>query len=254
METQNIKIALIQFIRNKWIKGAGIFILVVVISFIFFDRVLMPLAMRLGQESEVPDLQGLTVEEAKSKLEKNGLELRIIREEYALKYLPGSIISQIPVPGSMVKKGRGIRAVISKGGEKAAVPKLVGMTYRQAELALEAQGLAIGEPVYIFSDTLPEGEVITTYPSAGTTVPLGMEIRVLINQADTLEIVKVPRLKGENINEVTAEIKKIGLRLGKVKFKVKNHLLPGTILNQVPKEGAEVKRGSIVELEVSITD
>lgn len=254
MDIRKIKTGLIQFITSRWIKGIGIFILGVILLFLFFDRILMPLMIRLGQESDVPDLQGLTLEEAKSILRKRGLELSVIREEYALKYLPGTIISQIPEPESRVKKGRRIRVVLSKGGEKATVPELEGMTLRQAELALEARGLKMGEPVYISTDTLPAGEVITTFPSAGTTVPLDMEIRVLINQTDTLEIVKVPKFRGENIKEVSAKLKELGLRLGRVRYRVKNHLLPGTVLNQIPKEGAEVRRGSIVELEVSTTD
>jgi serine/threonine-protein kinase len=128
------------------------------------------------------------------------------------------------------------------------------MTFRQAELALEGRGLKIGEPVFISADSLPADEVIESFPSAGTTVPLSMEIRVLINKGDTLEVVKVPKFKGKNIKEVKSKIEKSGLKLGKIKYKVKNRLLPGTVLNQIPKEGAEVRKGSIVELEVSTTD
>jgi beta-lactam-binding protein with PASTA domain len=254
MTIGSIKAGFLRFITSKWVKGIGICILAIILFFFFFDRILMPMLVRLGQESDVPDLQGLTSEEAKSLLKNKGLELLVIREEYALKYLPGTIISQIPEPDSRVKKGRRIRVVLSKGGEKATVPELKGMTLRQAELALEARGLKMGEPVYISTDTLPAGEVITSFPSVGTTVPLDMEIRVLINQTDTLEIVKVPRFRGENIKEVSDKLEELGLRLGRIRYRVKNHLLPGTVLDQIPKEGAEVRRGSIVELEVSTTD
>jgi len=254
MDTGKIKETLLSFIKSKWTKWIGIFILVLILSFLFFDRVLMPWVVRLGRESTVPDLQGLTLEEAKSILKDRGLGLRIIREEYNLHRLAGTVISQMPEPESRVKKGRRIKVILSKGGEKATVPELIGMTFRQAELALEAHGLEIGEPVYISTDTLPAGEVITSFPSAGTTVPLGMEIRVLVNIRDTLEVVEVPKFKGENIKEVSSRIKELGLKLGRIRYRVRNHLLPGTVLNQIPKEGAEVKRGSIVELEVSTTD
>mgnify|MGYP001559652318 CR=1 FL=1 len=151
---------------------------------------------------------------------------------------------------------RKIKVVLSKGGEKATVPQLKGMSYRQAELALDNRGLKIGLPVYISVDSLPRDEVIASFPSAGTVVPLGMEIRVVVNQeqTDTLEIVKVPKFKGDNIREVSSKIEKLGLKLGKIEYKVKNKLLPGTVLKQIPKEGAEVRKGSIVELEVSTTD
>lgn len=224
--------------------------------FVVFDQVLMPFFVRLGQESVVPNVIGLTQEQAETMLKDKGLGLRVIGEEYDLKRPAGTIIYQVPDSASRVKKGRNIKVVLSKGGEKATVPHLKGMSYRQAELALDERGLKIGLPVYISVDSLPRGEVIASFPSAGTIVPLGMEIRVMVNQeqADTLVIVKMPKFKGENIKEVSSEIEKLGLKLGKIEYKVKNKLLPGTVLKQIPKEGAGVRKGSIVELEVSTTD
>jgi serine/threonine-protein kinase len=255
MDWMKLKSELFQFIQRKWPKRVGIFIVAVLFLLLVFDQVLMPFFVRLGQESVVPNITGLTQEEAETILKGKGLGLRVIGEEYDLKSPAGTIIYQTPDSASKVKTGRRIKVVLSRGGEKASVPQLIGMTYRQAELALDNRGLRIGNPVYVSVDSLPRDEVIASFPSAGTVVPLGMEIRVLINQeTDTLEIIKVPKFKGENIREVSSEIEKIGLKLGKIEYKVKNKLLPGTVLKQIPKEGAEVRKGSIVELEVSTTD
>lgn len=256
MVWNKIKAELVQLIKTKWARRIGIFVLAVLFLFLVFDQVLMPFFVRLGQESVVPNVTGLTQEEAETILKDKGLDLRVIGEEYDLKRPAGTIIYQMPDSDSKVKGGRKIKVVLSKGGEKATVPQLKSMSYRQAELALDGRGLKIGNPVYISVDSLPRDEVIASFPSAGTVVPLGMEIRVLVNQeqTDTLEIVKVPKFKGENIREVSSEIEKLGLKLGKIEYKVKNKLLPGTVLKQIPKEGAEVRKRSIVELEVSTTD
>lgn len=256
MVWNKIKAGIVQLIKTKWVKRVGIFILAVLFFFLVFDQVLMPFFVRLGQESVVPNLTGLTQEEAETILRDKGLDLRVIGEEYDLKLPAGTIVYQMPDSESKVKRGRKIKVVLSKGGEKATVPQLKGRTYRQAELALANRGLKIGNPVYVFVDSLPRDEVIASFPSAGTVVPLGMEIRVLINQeqTNTLEIVKVPKFKGDNIRDVSSEIEKLGLKIGKIEYKVKNKLLPGTVLKQIPKEGAEVRKGSIVELEVSTTD
>lgn len=256
MDWNKIKAGLVQFIKTKWVKKIGIFILAVLFLAIVFDQVLMPFFVRLGQESVVPNLTGLTQEEAETSLKDKGLGLRVIGEEYDLKQPAGTIIYQMPDSDSKVKKGRKIKVVLSKGGEKATVPQLKGMTYRQAELALANRGLKIGIPVYVSVDSLTRDEVIANFPSTGTVVPLGMEVRVVVNQeqTDTLEIVKVPKFKGDNIRDVSSKIEKLGLKIGKIEYKVKNKLLPGTVLKQIPKEGAEVRKGSIVELEVSTTD
>jgi len=256
MDWKKIGSELFQFVQRKWPKRVGIFILAILFLFLVFDQMLMPYFVRLGQESVVPGITGLTQEEAETILKDRGLGLRVIGEEYDLKSPSGTIIYQVLDSASKVKRGRNIKVVLSKGGEKATVPRLKGMTYRQAELALDNRGLRIGIPVYVSVDTLPRDEVIASFPSAGTVVPLGMEVRVLINQeqADTLQIIKVPKFKDQNIREVTSQIEKLGLKLGKIEYKVKNKLLPGTVLKQIPKEGAEVRKGSIVELEVSTTD
>jgi beta-lactam-binding protein with PASTA domain len=256
MNWDEINTSLDRLTNRKWVRRVGFYILAILFLAVVFDQVLMPFFVRLGQESVVPNVRGLTQEEAETVLKGNGLGLRVIGEEYDLKLPAGTIIYQMPDSKSRVKRGRKIKVMLSKGGEKATVPQLRGMTYRQAELSLANRGLKIGLPVYISVDSLPRDEVIVSFPSAGATVPLGMEIRVLINQeqADTLETVKVPKFKGDNIREVSSEIEKIGLKLGKIEYKVKNKLLPGTVLKQIPKEGAEVRKGSIVELEVSTTD
>ncbi|HVP37470.1 MAG TPA: PASTA domain-containing protein [Terriglobales bacterium] len=256
MDWNKLKSGFLLFIHREWPKRIGILILAFLFCLLVFDQVLMPFLVRLGQESVVPNITGLTQDEAEAILKDKGLNLRVIGEEYDLKKPVGTIISQVPDSSSRVKRGRMIKVVLSKGGEKATVPNLRGMSYRQAEVTLDNRGLKIGNPVYVSVDSLPRDEIIASFPSAGTVVPLGMEIRVLINQeqADTLEIVKVPKFKGENIKEVNSEMEKIGLKLGKVEYKVKNKLLPGTVLKQIPKEGAEVRKGSIVELEVSTTD
>ncbi len=256
MNWKKVKTELLQFIQRKWPKKIGIFILGALFLLLVFDQVLMPFFVRLGQESVVPNLTGLTQEEAETILKGKGLGLRVMGEEFDLKRPAGTIVYQMPDSASKVKRGRKIKVVLSRGGEKATVPQLKGMNYRQAELALDNRGLKIGLPVYISVDSLPRDEVIASFPSAGTVVPLGMEIRVLINQeqADTLAIIKVPKFKDQNIKEVTSEIEKLGLKLGKIEYKVKNKLLPGTVLKQIPKDGAEVRKGSIVELEVSTTE
>src|SRR3972149_4070085 len=240
MVWNKIKAGLVQLIKTKWVKRVGIFVLAVLFLAIVFDQVLMPFFVRLGQESVVPNLTGLTQEEAETILKDKGLGLRVIGEEYDLKRPAGTIIYQMPDSASKVKRGRKIKVVLSKGGEKATVPQLKGMTYGQAELALANRGLKIGNPVYVSVDSLHRDEVIASFPSAGTVVPLGMEIRVVVNQeqTDTLEIVKVPKFKGDNIRDVNSKIEKLGLKLGKIEYKVKNKLLPGTVLKQIPKEGA----------------
>ncbi|MCJ7498314.1 MAG: PASTA domain-containing protein, partial [candidate division Zixibacteria bacterium] len=123
MDKERIRNRFAKFITSKWTKWVGIFILAILLFLLLFDQILMPLFVRLGQESTIPDLLGLSPEEANAILKDKGLELRVIGEEYDLKRVAGTIIYQMPEPESKVKKGRKIKVVLSKGGEKATVPQ-----------------------------------------------------------------------------------------------------------------------------------
>ena len=80
MVWNKIKAGLVQLIKTKWVKRVGIFVLAVLFLCLVFDQVLMPFFVRLGQESVVPNLTGLTQEEAETILKDKGLGLRVIGE------------------------------------------------------------------------------------------------------------------------------------------------------------------------------
>ena len=80
-------------------------ILIIVIFMVGFRKV------------EVPNIVGLSEEEAKEQIEKQGLSLVVDTEEYSSNIEKGHIISQTPKTYSKIKKGSKIIAVISKGEE-----------------------------------------------------------------------------------------------------------------------------------------
>ncbi len=102
---------------------------------------------RHGQQIEVPDLNGLKVEKAKKLLRQNQMELVILD---TLEYDPDmpafSVRDQNPSPGSAVKPGRKIYVKINASKYRTVtLPKLRGVTLRQAKATLHAMGLKVGK-------------------------------------------------------------------------------------------------------------
>ncbi len=102
---------------------------------------------RHGEKVEVPDLSGMKVEKAGKILKKRHMKLVVLD---TLEYDPDlpafSVRDQNPSPGSGVKEGRKIYVKINAGKYRmVTLPKLRGITLRQARATLHAMGLKVGK-------------------------------------------------------------------------------------------------------------
>lgn len=218
------------------------------------DRVIMPIVVHWGEACVVPELTDLSLREAKEVLSSNGLRIQVLSEEYDETKPPGTVLFQIPRANTRVRAGRLVKITVSKGGKTVPVPKLEGVSIRQAELLLAHEGLELGDVSWAPSDSFPEDVVITTTPSSGTSVPHGMSINLKVSLGVKPSVVQVPNLMGLNLEESKKVLRQVGLQLGKIKLTVNDDFLPGTILNQSLPPGEEIDRGSKINLEVSTTD
>ncbi len=97
-----------------------------------------------GEEIEVPDLNGMYVEEAQIILEANQLGYQIIDSTYDRSRRLGTVIQQVPIAGSHVKKHREIYLSINaKQISKVMVPDVLDISYREARVRIEAVRLKI---------------------------------------------------------------------------------------------------------------
>lgn len=218
------------------------------------DRVIMPIVVHWGEAATVPDLIDLTLEDAETISRREGLSLQVLAEVHDPTRPPGTIISQIPSPNTKVREGRFVRITLSKGGKTVLVPRLEGVSVRQAELLLMHEGLEMGDLRWTPSDSFPEDVVIASTPSHETPVPAGMPINLTVSLGMMPDTVEVPDLVGANIDQGKKMLREIGLELGKIKLKVNDDFLPGTILRQSLEPGRRVERGSRMVLEVSTTE
>ncbi len=102
---------------------------------------------RHGEKLEVPDLYGKKIKEAEKILQDNHMKLVVVD---TLAYNPDlpkfAVLEQNPKAGSGVKQGRKIYVKINAGGyRKVTLPKLRGLTLRQARSTLQAMGIVVGK-------------------------------------------------------------------------------------------------------------
>ncbi len=108
-----------------------------------------------GEEVLVPDLRGLTVDEAKEKLQDIGLKIGRVREGKSSSYKTDTIMSQNPASSDKkVAKGTAVDIVVNKGNDEAkdnkagadkkSAPNVVGMPLDAAIKTLEGAGYSVG--------------------------------------------------------------------------------------------------------------
>jgi beta-lactam-binding protein with PASTA domain len=240
-----------------WIRYPAI-LAAVLASLLFLlvvtDRVILPTVVHWGSVGVIPDLTGMSLDEAKGVLENKGLGLEVTSEVYDLSKTPGTILSQIPGPNSRVREGRSVKVIVSKGGRTVLVPKLQGVSMRQAELLLAHEDLELGDVSWVASDSFPQDVVIASTPSFDTPVPQGMSINLTVSLGLQPDSVTVPDLLGMNLQAGKKRLREIGLQLGKIKSKNNEDFLPETILSQSPTAGLKVERGTEINVEISATE
>jgi serine/threonine-protein kinase len=218
------------------------------------DRVVMPVIVHWGEAATVPELVDLSFGEAETICEEKGLRLEVLAEVHDPAKPPGTILSQIPSPKTKVREGRLVKITVSMGGKTVLVPRLEGVSIRQAELLLMHEGLEMGEISWNPSKSFPENVVIASIPSYDTPVPAGMPVNLTVSLGMRPDTVMVPDLVGTTLEQGKKMLREIGLELGRVKLKVNDDFLPNTILRQSLEPGEKVEMGSRIVLEVSTTE
>ncbi|MFC1476198.1 PASTA domain-containing protein [Candidatus Zixiibacteriota bacterium] len=235
----------------RWPYYAGLLFITFVFLSMLANAVVLPLITRHGSEFPTPLVRGKSLREAEGILKAQGLRIEIESRQHSPKIPENVIIDQVPKSGSMVKKGRRVKVIVSAGARMTVVPFLRGYTLRQAELMLEETGLMIGGESFCRDDSLPGGVVVSSIPTGGGSVPVGTVVNILINETDEFALVTVPILVGENIKKAEALLDGRGLRLGAVYREIDEVLLPGTVVRQSIGAGEQVRRGSTVDVTIT---
>jgi beta-lactam-binding protein with PASTA domain len=163
-----------------------------------------------GQAISVPNLTGLTLDEADDVVSSRKLNIEVLDSIYANDMPRGTVVKQNPAPSSKVKVRRRIFVTMNAvNPEKASMPNLVSLSDRQAILALENAGLELGEvsykPDFAVNSVLQQklnGSVI----EEGTMVEKGSRIDLVLGMGLSTETTTVPDLEGLDLAAAKAAI------------------------------------------------
>jgi len=136
-----------------------------------------------GREVVVPKLEGKSDADAAVIAKSLGLNLSVENRFYSAAVPANNVLSQSPPAGSRVRRGWQVRVTESLGGQKVAVPDVIGQTERPASLALRRQQLDLGAVVHLPTPG-PSGVVLAQSPPPNTVGLNGPRVSLLVSEDD----------------------------------------------------------------------
>lgn len=198
----------------------------------------------------IPDLENLTLEEAKAKIEELKLQIEVKEEKYNTEVGEGKIISQDPIyrENYKIKEKSKIQVIVSLGEKIVKVPKVTGKTIEEAKILLEEQDLVVEieeEP----SKKIEAGYVISQDVAENTEVGAGSKVVVKVSTG--VETSVVPNLLGKTEAEARKLITEAGLTLATVLNAEDKTKDDGVVLKQSLEAGETVEKESKMTITIN---
>jgi serine/threonine-protein kinase len=132
----------------------------------------------------VPLLRGRTLRDARLSLERFGLTLGGVEDEYSDTFPENTIIDQAVPADTKVPKGSSVAITVSRGRprDSVAVPLVVGKPLPEAEKMLARAGLRVGNVTYQQSFELLPNTVVDQFPRGGESVRPGRDVDLFVVQ------------------------------------------------------------------------
>lgn len=200
---------------------------------------------------KVPNVVGMTEDEAKKTLNKKGLGFKVVAREESKKYEEGTVSKQKTEAGKRVAKNTTIQVVVSSGliGDEITVPDVSNMSESEAQKALEDAGFEKITSDFAYSDSVAEGDVIGTTPAANAKATKDTEIVMKVSKGS--EKKTVPNVVGQQDGDAQNAITAAGLTVGTVTYEYYDDVPKGQVVSQTVAGGKKVAPGTSVGLTIS---
>lgn len=211
-----------------------------------------------GKEVTIPQVTGMTQEEAEIVLRGSGLYLVVVDSTYSDKAPLGTVVEQTPPALSHAKPDRPVYVVMNaRTKQLIPLPELHDVSYRQAEATLRSIGLRVAKVEYepsLYPDNVLDVRAGGMSLNEGTRLPEGSGVTLVVGRRQGNSMVSVPSLLGMSLAQARSTLLKMGLTIGAYQYDVEptpETLERYIIYQQSPTEGATLQEGSTVNIRLT---
>jgi beta-lactam-binding protein with PASTA domain len=208
----------------KWRRGAQsaetrkrVEMTLLLLAMLFVALISAAITVRLaihGSVVEVPNLSGMTMEEAARQTSSAGLNLSLENKFYSTTVPSGRVLSQSPAPGGKVRRDWHVRVTESMGAQKVPIPDTTGMNQRDAAMAVRRDSLDLGTLAHMPAPGPSEMVLAQTPPpnAEGVDKP---QVSLLLSSSETLspKAWVMPSFVGLTLRDTQRRATEMGVRL-----------------------------------------
>ena len=201
----------------------------------------------IGKEIIVPDVSGMSEDEAQKKLTDAGFK-PTSEFQYDDNVAEGNVISTTPAANSKAAKDTQIKMIVSKGAQKKTVPDVRGKSEADARSEIQAAGLTVGSTSTQHDDSVAKGNVISQSVTPGKKVSAGTAVNLVLSSGS--DKVSIQNFAGKDEEELLSWASQNGLNASKQKDEYSSNYEEGTIISMSPASGS-VSKGSTITYVLS---
>jgi len=200
-----------------------------------------------GAKAAVPQVVGSTTVVAKEALALAHLDARVVRSFHET-VKAGVVLAGDPRAGSEVRRGSTVTLTVSQGPERHGVPPIVGRTQAEAQQRVIGARLTVGSVTRAFSETVPQGQVISTSPVAGTSLRRSASVALVVSRGR--QPIKVADWTGQPVDKAVAALTAAKLKVDATRQAWSDTVPKGSVISQAPTTGT-LFEGDLVTLVAS---
>ncbi|MEV5984099.1 Stk1 family PASTA domain-containing Ser/Thr kinase [Streptomyces sp. NPDC052051] len=195
---------------------------------------------------KVPDLKGYTLDKARAKLKEAGLAAGMVTRAFSEDVPKDSVVGTQPAAGTRRHGGSAITLTVSRGAP-VELDDVTGGSVEDATQTLREAGLKVKiAATRVTSSDVDAGDVAGQSPEAGAELGEGDTVTLTLSKGP--EMVEVPDVVGDNVDDAKHELEKAG-------FKVEEDrgllgLFGDTVKGQSVDGGDKAPKGSTITLKI----
>jgi beta-lactam-binding protein with PASTA domain len=195
------------------------------------------------------------------------LQIEVERQYYSPQIPEGRVMTQLPLPGTKVRRGWQVRVAQSLGPQRVAIPDVTKQSERAAEWNIQRRGLEVASTAEMQLPGTPADQVLAQSPPANASEVEAPRTSLLVTIAAEPLAYVMPSFVGQPLGTASRALQDAGFKLGNVSVAppVANSAagaapaLPSpaaqpspasTIVAQTPAAGQKVLVGAVVNFEV----
>lgn len=240
--------------RTVLLSGLSVLILTIAACLVVFS-----LAIKVGEQVMVPDVEGKDLAVAMLEMQAKELYPKIQLRYSDRSNDKGMILEQSPSAGSIVKAGRRINLVVSRGIIVDRVENFVGQNIDDVKIHLQTLFtsmatplLSVAEPpLYRFSSS-PAGTILEQNPLPDTPLSEPVLVKLVVSKGPENDKVSVPSITGLSITETLIEMCRSHVIFDFSSRAPEGKENAGTVVSQMPAGASLVNAYSRVQAVVAL--